>query len=105
MGLWKSVKRERPLTKGLAESVMMNGRPRDQIEDIKCPLLNPYTAQSKWAIDFAVSVRSELYRHRLSQRRGRHGYWTEPKAMGQLVRCCDPVSTKARRAGSDAGLA
>ena len=25
--------------------------------------------------------------------------------MGQLARCCDPVSTKARRAGSDAGLA
>ena len=37
-----SVKRERPLTKGLAESVMLNGRPRDQIENIKCPLLNPY---------------------------------------------------------------
>jgi hypothetical protein len=52
-----------------------------------------------------VSVRSELYRHRLSQRRGRQGYWTEPKATGQLARCCDPVSTKARRAGSDAGLA
>ena len=45
--LENSVKRERPLTKGSAESVMLNGRPRDQIEDIKCPLLNPYTAQSK----------------------------------------------------------
>ena len=29
---------------------------------------------------------------------------TEPEATGQLARCCDPVSTKARRAGSDAGL-
>ena len=45
--LENSVKRERPLIKGSADSVMLNGRPRDQIEDIKCPLLNPYTAQSK----------------------------------------------------------
>ena len=45
--LENSVKRECPLTKGSAESVMLNGRPRDRIEDIKCPLLNPYTAQSK----------------------------------------------------------
>jgi hypothetical protein len=42
-----SVKREHPSTKGSAASVMLNGRPSDRIKDIKCPLLNPYTAQSK----------------------------------------------------------
>ncbi len=41
------MKREQPLTKGSAASVMLNGRPSDWIEDIKCPLLNPYTAHSK----------------------------------------------------------
>ncbi len=69
----------------------MNGRPSDQIDDIKWPQLNPYTTQLNHDSERAAAVRSELFRLRTVDVTESEVNGMSPKDTGQLDRYCIPV--------------
>jgi hypothetical protein len=71
---------------------MTNGRPSERIDDIKCPQLNPYTAQSNCDSERAAAVRSELYKLRTVDVAKSDVNRMSLKDTGQLDRYCIPAS-------------
>ena len=79
------VNRERLLGYSLDAMTMANGSPNERIDEMKWPLLKPYTAQSKRERDQAAAIRSELYKlQTVVDMIGVDSDEYSPKEMGQV---------------------
>ncbi len=86
------VNRERLLAYSLDARTMANGSPNERIDEMKWPLLKPYTAQSKRERDQAAVVRLELYKlQTVVDTIGVDSDEYSLKEMGQFNKYCMPV--------------
>ena len=86
------VNRERLWAYSLDARTMANESPNKRIDEMKWPLLKPYTAQSKQESDRVVAVRSEVYKlQTVVDTIGVDLDEYSPNETGQFDKFCMPV--------------